>query len=527
VIAALLRSRLLILGRSLFRSPPRGGWVRHPLVAVGVSLWLGSLVLGGLRGLFGALAESGALALALSATLVALLVFDVDDAVRTLVVDSDLELLRRAPLSPAGLLGLKLLDAAPRTALPLLVVAGPAVLAYAERAAPGPAFWPAATLVLAALWAIPLTLGLGLSLLILARVPAARAREALGLLATLTLTLLWIVSAVLLPRAVGSDANGLAALRAAVAGALRGPAPPAIAGRALLAATEAAWGPMSAELGWLALMVAGAVALMVAIGARTLPAVIERVAAGGGGRARARIARGGAAARPRSAWRTGSVIAAIVRRDGRMLGRNWTLLGDLAVASVLWALIPLAAAARFELPWAALSRMMLLALAVGLGYEIAARSIPFERHAAHWARLAPAPESLWLAGKAAGSALLALPVVIVVALVLASARPLAARDLWSASCLAAAGLFLSLATGLWAGATFGDPEWINPRAMLGLSGRILTSLLLLLQLALWLGVATLLDVRSGPGSVWIWTLAPALGAALSLFPLAAARRALG
>jgi hypothetical protein len=267
---------------------------------------------------------------------------------------------------------------------------------------------------------------------------------------------------------------------------------------------------------------------MATIGARVLPAVIERVASEGSGRARAHGERGASASRPRpAAWRTGNVIAAIVRRDGRMLRRNWTLLGDLAVASVLWALIPLAAAARFELPWGILSRMMLLALSVGLGYEIAARSIPFERHAAHWVRLAPARGSLWLAGKAAGSTLLALPVMVLVAVTLSSARHLGARDLWPAACLATAGLFLSLATGLWAGATFGDPEWINPRAMLGLSGRIVTSLLLLLQLALWLGVATLLDVRSGFGGAgWIWMLAPALGAVLSLLPLTAASRAL-
>src|SRR5205823_7514048 len=55
---------------------------------------------------------------------------------------------------------------------------------------------------LAALWAIPLALGLAVSLELLRHAPPQRTREAITVVATLTLTLLWVANAFLLPRIV-------------------------------------------------------------------------------------------------------------------------------------------------------------------------------------------------------------------------------------------------------------------------------------------------------------------------------------
>lgn len=529
MMRALVLSRVRLARRAWLHRPPRGGWVRHPLAALAVAAWLGSFVLAGLRALFTALAANGAnahemaavLALALSAALAALVVFDVDDAVRTLVADSDLELLRRAPISPATLFTLKAIDAGPRALLPMLVLALPALIAYAGRVAAGTTYWCAAAAVLATLWVMPLSIGAALSLLLLRVAPPARARETLSLLATLTLTLLWIASAVLLPRALDAGPGTLAGLRVVMARALESPGPAAAAARALAAAASGDLATSVREIAWLTIVAVAAVLAALAVAHVALPAVLERLA--GGSARSARAARRGAEARPFE-WRTRGVARAIVRRDGRMLRRSWTLLGDLAVASVLWTLLPLAAASRVDLPWNPLARLMLLTVSVGLGYEIAARSVPFERHASYWSRVAPVDSSRWLAGKLAGSASLAAPVVVMVGAALVIARPLGGRDLWASACLAAGALGLSLSTGLWAGIVFGDPEWINPRAMLRLAGRLVASGLLLAELALWLGVAALIGTWPGHDSIGVWAAIPLVGSLLAMIPLYSARR---
>jgi hypothetical protein len=522
MMRALLLSRVRLTRRAWTHRHARGGWVRHPAVAVLVAAWMGGFVLAGLRALFGALAAAGAsprelaalLALVLSATLAALVVFDVDDAVRTLVSDSDLELLRRSPIPPRTLLALKALDAAPRAAMPMLVLALPALVAFAAQGGGGPLFWAAAIVVLAALWVTPLSIGAALSLLVLRAVPAARAREALGLLATLTLTLLWAATAIVAPRVLQTDPTALPGLRAALARALENPGPAAAAAQAMAAAARGDVRSVARELGWLVAGAALATLAALAVAHAALPAVLDRLAGSG---TRERPAARGAPSRP-FAWRTRGIARAIVRRDGRMLRRSWTLLGDLAVASGLWTLLPLAGAARLELPWSPLARLMLLTISVGLGYEIAARSMPFERHAHYWSRLAPVEATRWLAGKLAGSALLAIPVVTAVGLSLAIARPIATEALGPAACLAIAALALSLASGLWAGVVFGDPEWINPRAMLRLSGRLMTSGLLLVEIGFWLGIAALLDLRTGGRWGPIWAGVPLIGAGLAIVP---------
>ena len=92
----------------------------------------------------------------LSATLAGLLVLDLREAIQTLITDSDLDLLRRAPIAPAALFAIKLGDALPKTSLLFAVVALPAVAAF-HWAFPLPWWtWLLTPLLMFALWAIPM-----------------------------------------------------------------------------------------------------------------------------------------------------------------------------------------------------------------------------------------------------------------------------------------------------------------------------------------------------------------------------------
>jgi ABC-2 type transport system permease protein len=534
MIGALLLSRWRLAKRALLRRPgPGQTWLRHPAVTVAIGLWMGAFVYGGMHSVFTILRTAGAspaelagaLALALSASLVALLVFDVDDAVRTLVQDADLELLRRAPVPPATLLALKSLDAAPRTLTPLLVLAVPALLAYSTDVPVDAWFAPVAVVSMLALWALPLALGATLGLLLLRVVPAARARESLALLSTLTLTTLWIAGAVWLPRGLEAGSGAIGGLREALARGLSSPAPSAAAARALAAAVTGSRADIVRELTGLLALVAVAIGVAILVARANLAPVLERVAAGSVATPRARRSAEAAPAGTRR-WRGGGPIAAILRRDGRLLRRNWTLLGDLLVASTLWVLLPLAGMAKWDISWELLARVMLLTVSVGLGYEIAARSIPFERHLGYWSRVSPLPAGRWLAAKVIGAGLLAIPVVVLAGTVLGAVRPLPAGVLWRAACVVTGALTLSISSGVWAGLVFGDPEWINPRAMLRLSGRLATSGLLLLQIALWLGVIAAEQALAPTMSPLFWLGAPVLGALFAALPVMAAVRRL-
>ena len=116
-------------------------------------------------------------------------------------------------------------------------------------------------------------------------------------------------------------------------------------------------------------------------------------------------------------------------RDARLFTRDWTLLGDVLTAAALWTLIPLVGAPLHPSSSAALARAMLLALTVGLGYEVAARSLPFERQGLAWVRLAPIPAGRWVAAKLTGAFILSLPIMLVAvaSLALAVNRPARAR----------------------------------------------------------------------------------------------------
>ena len=524
MIRALLLSRVRMVRRDFFSPPVRRGWARHPAFAILLAVLLALVVRFGLVEAFAAIAAGageearvGLLALALTGALVALLAFDVDDVVRTLLLDPDLDLLRRAPRPASTLLAIKALDAAPRTLLPLLVLAVPAIAVYL-RDRPAPLAGAAvALLVLVLLWGATLAAGVALSLGILSVVPAARAREALGLVSTLVFLALWLLGTLVLPRALAPGSGH--SLTPTLETAARGASPSAAAARAIAAAARGATIRAGGDFVFL-VAIAIASAGLVALAARfALAAALERIAGGS-----AAAPRTIASPRPSRPWTRDGDVAAILRRDGRMLRRSWTILGDLLVASLLWALLPLLGFARGEMPAPTLVRMAIVTIAVGLGYEVGARSIPFERRAGFWARVSPVGRRRYCAAKLVGATLVAAPIVLVVgALLFFFAHVDPATAVRMAGLIPGA-LVLSQSTGIWAGAVFGDPDWVNPRAMLRFSGRLVAAVLVVVQLALWIGVIAWLDGSAAPTALWL--TAGAAAAVFSIIPMWAASRRL-
>ena len=525
MIRALLLSRARMVRRDFFSPPVHRGWARHPVFAILLAVVLAVIVQFGLGEAFATIAAAGSgeearvgmLALALTGALVALLAFDVDDVVRTLLMDPDLDLLRRAPRPAPALLSIKALDAAPRTLLPLLVLAVPAITVYLGGRPAPLAGAAVAALVLVVLWAATLAAGVALSLAILCVVPAVRAREALGLVSTVVFLGLWLLGTLVLPRALAPGAG--VALGPTLETAAHGASPSSAAARAIAAA---AGGTMAAAGGdFLFLVGLGVAAVgLVALAARfALAGALERIAG-----AAAAAPRAIGAPRPRTPWAREGKIAAILRRDARMLRRSWTILGDLVVASALWALLPLLGFARGEIPPPTLVRMAVLTIAVGLGYEVGARSIPFERRAGFWARVTPVGRRRYCAAKLAGATLIAAPIVLTVGSLLFLIARVDPASVARAAIVIFGALVLSQSTGIWAGAVFGDPDWINPRAMLRFSGRMVAALLVVLQLAIWIGLFWWLDESRAPAALWV--LIGASGAAFSIVPMWAASRRL-
>jgi hypothetical protein len=500
-----------LVPRSGHAAPRRAGSAR---LGVGLAAGLSGLAFLVIRELLVLLAGAGggmvdaaaAVAVLVNLTLVGLLVFDLHEGVSALLSDSDLDLLRRAPLAPRALFGLKLLDALPRTSLLGLVLVAPAVLAF-EDAYPMHAWaWLLVPAQLLALWAMPLGLGLAAALLLLRIVPARQAREALGLVSTLALFVLWLANSFLLPR-VGLRVDTLPEVRAALR-SLAGDTVATPGGWLAAALVAGARGDVRGSLTASARIIGlGALALGLAAGvaSRTLEVVQGRVIPGSTQRRRTRPIRRGTP----DAARSRPLTAAFLTRDGKLLARNWTLLGDLLATAVLWTLLPAVLSPLLEFPRATLARAMLLSLTVAIGSEIAARALPLERRALAWARLSPAGPARWLAGRLAGAALLSAALLALATLGTTRALGLDAAEILGALAVVAPALALALALGLWAGATFGDPGWANPRAMLTPPGRAVTTLLLIVQAVAWLSL-TAFDTQSGIaviGGAWIAAIA--------------------
>ena len=276
MLAGVLRGRLRLFAASFrtSRDGRRGGGWRD-LLFVGLFAALSWLAL---TRLFERLAleqvaavdAARVLGLVLTAAFVGLAVFDLHQAVSALVLDSDLALLRAAPITPRVLAAHKLADALPATGVLTVVLVGPALAGFA-RAYPLPG-WSGALLPLAviALWLLSLTFGMSVALPLVRRLPALRVRESLAVIATASLMLLWLMQAFVLPR-VTEQVSGLVAplvgLGRAWDAALGLVLPPFWLARALGGAALAGAGAEGATATW---RLAGTIAMLAAFTAAGL-----------------------------------------------------------------------------------------------------------------------------------------------------------------------------------------------------------------------------------------------------------------
>ncbi len=486
--SGVLLSRARLARNQFLPRPGRGSTTGRPLFAATLALVLATFVAFALGGLFLQLQSEGAdardasvgLALALTASLVGLIAFDLHEVVSTVVLDSDLELLRRAPVPAWSSFAIKLLDAFPRTSALLVILAVPALVGYAVIY-PVPAWcWGLVPLALVSLWAIALGLGVAVALLLLRVVPATTAREVLGLLSTFAVFVLWIGNSFVLPRLALDSASPLAMLHAIEA--------------------KAPWGYRLSPGTWIAEMMGAASAGDAAHALRALASTLAAAAAAvvlagvvaahhlGSVQARVSNARGRATRGPARAMRFArrpGLLGALLSRDLKLFLRDWTVLGDIVVASALWTLLPLVGAPLYTLERALLARAMLLSLTVALGYEVGTRAIPFERRGLVWARLAPVPAWRWIVGRAVSTLAVALPVVAIAATGVIGALGLTALEIVTTLAIVLPALAIALAIGLWTGTAHANFEWTHPRAMLTLTGRTLATVLLLAQAVGW------------------------------------------
>jgi hypothetical protein len=480
--AGVARGRLALLRASVWtrsrgRLRAREGAASAALaLALGAALaWALAYAFSGLRA--AGLAETDARALLgwlFTATIGGVLVHDLHLALAVLVAAPDLDLLRAAPLTSRELLTLRLLDALPRSLPLVLVLALPAALGFmAAYGAPG-AGNAGTALALLGLWLAPLGLGIALALPLALALPPARARDLLGLLSTFALVLAWLANALLVPRA------GLAHL-AARGGTGFGsiPPPPAWTPSAWAAEALATGGHHGAALARLALAALLGLTLAAWSAGRHLEAALERthdaprrIIAG----SRVRVARN---------W-----LGAFFARDARLFWRQWTVAADVLTASLLWMLLPLLAAPVLPALGPRVARAMLLLLAVGIGYEVGARSLALERGGLAWARLSPAGPMRWIAGRLAGVAVLSLALLAGAGTAVAVAFRLQPGTLPALAQWVGAAAAVSVSLGLLTGAAFADTAWSHPRAMLNVPGRLVGTALLVVQSFgwLWLGL---------------------------------------
>jgi hypothetical protein len=227
-------------------------------------------------------------------------------------------------------------------------------------------------------------------------------------------------------------------------------------------------------------------------------------------------------ANSRRAW--GGAMGALLVRDARLFVRDWTVMSDVFTGAALWTLLPLVGAPLHAAAPVTLTRAMILALTVGLGYEVGARAVPFERSGLALTRLTPLPAARWVMAKLVGGALVCLPLLGVAVLALALTFHLPAFRWLEVFSAAIAALAVSTSLGIWIGLEFGDPTWTNPRAMLTLTGRLTASTLLIGQAGLWLAVLESAERWRPelPAGLFLW--GPPLAAALICVPLLAVAR---
>jgi hypothetical protein len=494
------------------------GWIAilAPLFFMTVFFWAAGQVFTQLDSLGLERPQAGAaLALFFTAAVAALWIADLHHVVTSLLLDSDLELLLRAPLSRVQLFFLKLGDSLPRTAPAVLAVALPVAVAFGITYRLPIWAWGLLPLQLAALWATPIGLGVAGGLLLVRVIPGQRAREALAFFSTLSLVALWLANSFVMPRLAGAVGPDRLRVVLSPPGWMTALSPPHWAARALEAAAR---GEIGGAIRHTAALLAAAVASL-GLAAGAAHVWLEEGLARTTGVSRARPGKAGGRL-PATAGR------AMILKDARLLLRDWPVLADVVTAALLWTLLPLLLMPIRVGPALFTARAMLVALAVALGYEVGSRAVPFERGGLAWSRLAPVAARRWNAIKLAGAAVVSLPLLLAAAAAIRIALPLGWGAWLSVLSAGLSALAVALAIGLWTGWTFADHAWTNPRAMLTLGGRLLATTLMLLQGAIWLAALAIADALGSslpPGLLWWGPPAVAVLVSLPVMEAAASR----
>jgi len=400
---------------------------------------------------------------------VILVLNDLRGAVYALVLAGDLGRLRAAPIARHEMLALKLGETLPRTLPPVVGIALPVAVCYAI--AGGPLHVSGLVVALFSLWAVPVGAGVTIALLLLAVAPASRVRESLTAFATFAFVGGWLLNAFWMPRLLASGA-GVAPATATM------PAPPAwspatwagiAAGGPAPQAFAAAIACAGASILALALAAWAATRLLAGVHAQALPAGSVEV-------------KGGLRRAP-------TLALAFLRRDAALVTRDWPVLFDATANMALWSLLPLAALPLAPIPTLELARALVVALALSFGNDVAARALPLERASLAWARLSPVGGARWARLRMLGVAIAGAITLVLALAVVGCVFHLRGAALLDVSTFAVAAAAVAAGTGLLAGAILGDPDWNDPRAMLGTGGRTLTAIALVAESALWLAIS--------------------------------------
>jgi hypothetical protein len=508
---------LAVVARTQWREARRaiwsGGRARRGLVPIVLSVFMAGAAAATFAVLFGALETAGAptetrarvLGWAFTFAFVLLALGDLLTVVSAAATAPDLPRLLAAPLRPRELLLLKFLQTLPRTLGPVVAIALPAALCFAAGADVDPGVNPGVLIVaLATLWAIPLGLGCALAIPLLRAAPAARLRESIAVLATLAFLGGWLANTFWMPRLLaGVDLS--ARLRAI---------PPLPAWSPATWAADAIARPGERGLEAFAACIAASLAAL-ALAFGIAERMLERLQPGAAP-APGMTVRG-------SVRRAATLTGAFLRRDLALFARDWPVLLDLAARLLLWTLLPLAVLPLAPMPPAELVRDMLVTLTLSLGNDIGTRALPLERHALAWARLSPVGGARWVLRRALGVAGLAVAILLAGAVLAGTALRLPLPGIADAFLFELPAAATALGFGLLIGAWLGDPEWRDPRAMLGAGGRTVSALVMLTQGAVWVAASHALGPKPvGPG--WLVALV-AVGAFVAWMLLVITARA--
>lgn len=467
-LAVIARTQALLARRGSWS----GGRPRRGLVPILIALPVAATFTATFLILFSTLASLGAslevvvrvLGWAFTFAFVLLALGDLLTVVSAAATAPDLERLLATPLRPRELLLLKFVETLPRTLGSMVIIAVPAALSFAWVF--GGVNPLALVLGLFALWAIPLGIGSALAMPLLQIAPATRLRESIAVLATLAFVGGWLANTFWMPRLLANIdvASGLRAI------------PP------LPAWSPATWAAEAMVRGGtrgLEAMAACAIATVIALllAATVSERLLTHLQAGAGA-VPGTVVRG-------SVRRAGTLGGAFLRRDLALFTRDWPVLLDLFARLALWTLLPLAVLPIAPLSRPELVRDMLVTLTLSLGNDIATRALPLERHSLAWARLSPVGGAHWVLHRALGVGVLGLVILAVGAGVAGTALGLTPLGIANAFVFALPAGATALGFGLLLGATLSDPEWRDPRTMLGPGGRTVSAFVMLAQGALW------------------------------------------